>query len=240
MRAREAYIKSNIKWVENFMIKIGVSYKFDYELYREVFEKYISKKVRWVDLGCGENIWVNEYKNVKFKLGIDVRLPKDPIHWKNFCVGDVYKLPLKGDIFDIVTLKFVTEHLQNPTRIFAEIYRILKKEGILIIHTTNRCSPTIIIKNILPQRVRIYLLHRLAGIEEDEIFTTFYKFNTPSLFEKGIRGFNKIKVFYTHNVFILLKPLLYLSCIFYLLTKGTKYCRFYALITAIYKKIKKT
>ena len=46
-------------------------------------------------------------------------------------------LPFPNETFDFVLFTAVIEHLYNPTKILNEINRILKKEGIIIISTTN-------------------------------------------------------------------------------------------------------
>jgi 2-polyprenyl-3-methyl-5-hydroxy-6-metoxy-1,4-benzoquinol methylase len=43
------------------------------------------------------------------------------------------KLPFKDDTFDLITGFEVLEHLQNPWLIVDELYRILKKDGLLIL-----------------------------------------------------------------------------------------------------------
>lgn len=55
-------------------------------------------------------------------------------------VGDGLKLPFKNESFDAVLCIELIEHLIDPNQCIKEIYRILKREGILIISTPNFLS----------------------------------------------------------------------------------------------------
>jgi len=237
MRYNREYIKNNVRWIKDFMNRKGISYKFDWEIYADILGEYLEPNVNWLDLGCGENLWVNEYEKVKFKLGIDILVPTTLKGRSNFCLGDLYKLPFKDNSFDLVTCRFVIEHLERPQQLLGEVHRVLNVEGILIIHTTNIRSVTIIIKDLLPKPIRIYLIRYLTGAPEKKFLPLFYRFNTPLLFQKGIPGFKTLHIVYTQNVFITMKPLMYLSCLYYLLTKNSKLHRFYPIITGVFQKL---
>jgi SAM-dependent methyltransferase len=50
-------------------------------------------------------------------------------------VGDAHCLPFRNGIFDCVFAFNVFEHLENPRRAAAEILRVLKRGGSLVVHT---------------------------------------------------------------------------------------------------------
>ena len=50
-------------------------------------------------------------------------------------VGDAHRLPFRDGIFDHVVALNVFEHLRDPTRAAAEIFRVLKPGGRVAIHT---------------------------------------------------------------------------------------------------------
>lgn len=50
-----------------------------------------------------------------------------------FVVGNAHKLPFKNRSFDLITIMETLEHLENPRQVLAEIHRVLKKNGYLII-----------------------------------------------------------------------------------------------------------
>jgi SAM-dependent methyltransferase len=54
-------------------------------------------------------------------------------------------LPFPGNVFDIVILQDVVEHVQSPHYVFAESHRVLKRNGILYVSTPNKYTPLNII-----------------------------------------------------------------------------------------------
>ena len=55
----------------------------------------------------------------------------------NFIKGNSLKLPFKENIFDCILLGEIIEHIAYPEILFAEIYPILKRDGLVIITTPN-------------------------------------------------------------------------------------------------------
>lgn len=51
--------------------------------------------------------------------------------YKDFILADVRHTPLPGDSFDCIYNIGLLEHFTNPTEIFSEAYRLLRKEGLL-------------------------------------------------------------------------------------------------------------
>lgn len=92
-----------------------------------------------LDIGCGEGITLEKIirrfpeKNIK---GIDNSQENVVICRKyNLPVerGDVYKLNFKDNFVDTCILSEVIEHLNDYARALKEIYRVLKKDGLLIL-----------------------------------------------------------------------------------------------------------
>lgn len=91
-----------------------------------------------LDIGCSTGIITNELSAVcKNIVGVDIdteaiSYAKNHFHKKNlsFHVGDAMRLPFKSNRFDIVTISHVYEHVPDQKKLFDEIYRVLKPEGI--------------------------------------------------------------------------------------------------------------
>jgi len=66
---------------------------------------------------------------------LDINLNKDP-------------LPYPDDSFDIVTCSEVVEHLENYRRLISEIYRVTKKDGLVVITTPNVINLKSRVKNL--------------------------------------------------------------------------------------------
>jgi len=83
-----------------------------------------------VDNSCEAIEISNETK--KYWLNTNPEMKLDFIKLNN------YLLPFKDDFFDVVVISDTIEHLKEEeiSKIFIEIYRVLKKSGFLIIHTS--------------------------------------------------------------------------------------------------------
>lgn len=93
-----------------------------------LLKRYIKGKV--LDAGAGrlayKNLLLNyadSYESVDFKkinLNIDY-------------IADLEKLPMPDGTYDSIFCSQVLEHVPNPDKALAELYRVLKKRGILIL-----------------------------------------------------------------------------------------------------------
>lgn len=116
------------------------------------------KKV--LDIGCGDGsalIYLKDKYDIK-GIGIDI---SEEVIKKNrfsniaglkFLVGDHKLLKLPNNEFDIVLSWGVVEHLQEYIQALAEVKRVLKKDGILILIQPNSWSFGVLQEKIL--RVR--------------------------------------------------------------------------------------
>lgn len=66
-----------------------------------------------------------------------------------FVCGDTEKLPFKDECADIVISVGLVECLQNPTKMFTEIQRILKTNGVGIVRVINKLSVSGILETLL-------------------------------------------------------------------------------------------
>lgn len=96
-----------------------------------------------IDLGCGTGYYLYLLNSLPLKLkltGFDYdkksldeakqTLSGDDI---NFVAGDLHKMPFEKNSFDKAIISEVLEHLEDDRKALKEIYRILKKEGTLVI-----------------------------------------------------------------------------------------------------------
>ena len=134
---------------------------YDKGLKRNLFQKYwhnsrfhevlqIIKPVEGpvLDVGCHGGTFT---KVVLSKIGskeiygIDIshsaiQYAQKKIPFGKFKVADAAKLPYVNNFFDAVICLEVLEHVDNPSRVLAEIYRVLKKGGytIILVPSDNR------------------------------------------------------------------------------------------------------
>ena len=97
-------------------------------------KKYIFGKI--LDVGCDSHFLHDEIKNDNM-IGLDVIIK----HVRNKVMkANGQYMPIKSESFDSVVAGELIEHLEKPEIFLKECYRILKKNGRLIITTPNRES----------------------------------------------------------------------------------------------------
>ena len=139
---RKEYEEKYFSGEESFYYRIGGGYK-EYINYWKKFEELILRfkdKGSLLDIGCAYGFLLKHMKS-RFKCyGSDISkyaIDKAKAHIKkvNFKVNDVCEsFPFKQK-FDVITIIDVIEHLKCHHRILKEIYKHLKKDGIVIIKT---------------------------------------------------------------------------------------------------------
>lgn len=108
-------------------------------LMKEVAEPKKDEKV--LDLGCGTGVysyWLNEQglsvTGIDISSGmLNVAKSKVNADQIKFLKGDIEHLPFENETFDLVISNIVLEFTANPKEIVKEAFRVLKKDGRLVI-----------------------------------------------------------------------------------------------------------
>lgn len=102
--------------------------------------KLIPRKPRQriLDIGCGDGVLLSLIKNAAL-YGVDLdQTSLDYAAAKvnaKFVQAPATKLPFQSNFFDVVLATEIIEHLSQPKLMLAEIYRVLKPNGQVIIST---------------------------------------------------------------------------------------------------------
>src|SRR3989344_408653 len=97
-----------------------------------------------LDVGCAYGYYTKFYLNkCKRVYGIDpnedfIRIAKEKYPKIKFKVSNAESIPYKDNYFGVVLLNDVLEHVENEEKALSEIYRILKKEGVIILTVPNK------------------------------------------------------------------------------------------------------
>ncbi|MCL4492465.1 MAG: class I SAM-dependent methyltransferase, partial [Nitrospirae bacterium] len=97
-------------------------------------------------------------------------------------------IPLKSNSVNIIVCNMVFEHLREPGTIFAEFDRVLKEGGSLIFMTPCIYNIVPFINRLIPNRFHKKLGKLLTGIDESDIFPTFYRANSAGRLRRSLRG----------------------------------------------------
>ena len=174
---------------ETILHTIDSSYKQRWEIYDSILKRLTGPDAIWLDGGCGINIAIEEFP-CKMNIGLDVYRHPQALHKapNHLVLGNMESIPFKSETFTLITLNTVVEHFQKPHIILKEIHRILRPGGHLLIHTTNKNSPLIMMGNLLPENIRLKLLKKGFGASEPDVFKAYHKLNTIKAL-KNIEGF---------------------------------------------------
>ena len=173
------------------------------KMYNNFYNRFIIDKTGiLLDLGCGLGYFLKEMS--KFSswetFGYDISqqavdYAKRQLGLKNIFHGRIQDSNFDKNSFDIITLWDVIEHLPNPDPLLAYSQSLLKKNGILFIHTPN-------IKN---QLVKVKIKRLLKGMKanihylEAKDHANIYSMETLDIILRR-NGFSKIE-------FIHLRPI---------------------------------
>ena len=190
--------------------------KFHDAFYRELIRKYIIPGTRLLDAGCGRYLkFSKELAPTAEVVGIDL---EPTLEATNECFpfgicGDLAKLPLRSEYFDVVISRFVVEHLPDPTQVFEELYRVLKPGGKVILLTPCKWDYVSLIAAATPYFWHRSLVSRIFRVSKDDVFPTFYRANTPSSITKALTsiGFRQRELLMINHypAYLMFSPVLF-------------------------------
>ena len=164
------------------------------------------ESVRILDIGCGSGYQLLTLKELYPHLelyGVDLLRTEDLPETINFYAVDLEKdnLPFEQESFDFIICRGVIEHVNNPSKIFTEAYRLLKKGGTFHILTENWTS-------IFIPSTSINLTRYGTNFYDD--YTHIRPYTKKSLYRLFLStGFSNISINIERNLFIILSfPLL--------------------------------
>lgn len=189
--------------------------------YEDVLDGFVTGSIRWLDVGCGRRLlspWRLDAEQALLSrsdkvFGVDPDLASlrdnDTIPLR--CLAQAGALPFRTESFDLVTANMVFEHLREPQRDIAEIWRLLADGGLLLLHTPNRWAfPTIFLRPV-PQALKHLAAAVLEGRSKQDVFPAYYRVNSASEIRALAAqcGFDvvSIKLIATGALFALVPPL---------------------------------
>lgn len=119
-----------------------ISHKKMYSAFANKF--MLGKNGKILDVGAGLGFFVKYAGEIEGwdSFGVEIskggyRYAKEKLHLENFFCGKLEETGFEKESFDIITMWDVIEHLLEPRSILKRCYELLKKEGILFLHTPN-------------------------------------------------------------------------------------------------------
>lgn len=165
--------------------------KYSQPVYAQTLSQLFREGADWLDAGCGHQVFklasalkeTEIISRARLVVGCDLGWEALRNHrsLNNTVCADLRRLPFAPDSFDVVTLNYVAEHLDQPERTFCELARLLRPQGILVVVTPHSLGYFVRLtrlgRKLLPESlVRKFILLREFRSSED-VFPTFYRAN---------------------------------------------------------------
>ena len=161
-------------------------------VYAQLLSKLIPAGAAWLDAGCGHQVFkissihqeaqIVSRTNLAVGCDLDCQALQAHRSFKLIVCCDLRRVPFASEAFDVVTLNYVAEHLDDSQATFAELARVLRPGGRLVVVTPHALGYFVRLsrlgRRLLPESlVRKFILLRESRSPED-IFPTFYHANT--------------------------------------------------------------
>ena len=153
-----------------------------YDRFSDVIHAYVRRGDVMLDAGCGSGrvfqYHFGEEQRPARIVGVDVTgEPRGNANIDAAARADLASLPFRAATFDIAISSHVAEHLTQPEGVFAELARVVKPGGRLLILTPNRWHYVTVSSALLPHRFHV-AFNRWRGVDAHDIFPTVYRANT--------------------------------------------------------------
>ena len=143
-----------------------------------------------LDFGAGRGAVAKRFPPLdNFVVGADVdrQLRQNPTLDARV-VFDGARLPFKDGAFGLCLMRWVVEHLPDPAATFAEVRRVLRPGGRLVILTSNLWFFAYFVASLIPNRAHPTIVKALFGRAETDTFPTRYRANTRARLRRVLTG----------------------------------------------------
>jgi 2-polyprenyl-3-methyl-5-hydroxy-6-metoxy-1,4-benzoquinol methylase len=163
--------------------------------YEALVDRLLAAGDEWCDVGCGRDVFPNYPELARrcadrcaFLYGID---PDDNIQDNPFVderfQGIVEDCPTTHT-FDLITMRMVAEHIENPPAVLTKLRAMLKPRGRLVIYTPHKWAPMSVLANAVPFALHNPLKRLLWATEARDTFPTQHKMNTMAELQAHAAG----------------------------------------------------
>jgi len=83
----------------------------------------------------------------------------------------------------VISANMVVEHVERPRTMFAEVHRVLRENGLFLVHTPNVWGYSTALTRLLPKGLLAPLAKWLLHRDPDDVYPTFYRANSKRALE---------------------------------------------------------
>lgn len=155
--------------------------------YRARLAELVKPGMRILHAGCGwdKNDVSRQFKNVCTVVGVDFDTRVQALYHSEFHLASLESLPFPAESFDVIFSEYVFEHLTDPEGVLAELRRVLKPSGTVVILTPNYYSYKTLAARLTPQAFHVLMgRHRYGAGHEQDMYPTRFLCNTQARFHE--------------------------------------------------------
>lgn len=181
---------------QNIRQRLRQGYFAPDEWYEALIDGLVTSQTRWLDVGCGRNLFPQNpalarelSRRCRRLVGID---PDEAVKENEFVhehiQGTVSDRSLASGYFDLVTFRMVVEHVDDPNSCIQALRRLVAPGGRVIIYTVSKWSVTSVCATLTPMCFHHRLKRLLWNTEEKDTFPVRYLMNTRRRLEQLFRS----------------------------------------------------
>lgn len=197
---------SRLGWSPKLRLQFG--YYVPDEWYEATLFCLVDERTDWLDVGCGWRLFQSNPKladvlsaRCRSLTGVD---PDDSIKLNKWL--HQYKQCRLEDIdtdqrFDLISLRMVAEHIADPESAVAQLGRLTRQGGRVLIYTPSKWAPVSMVAAVTPMSFHYAAKRILQGAAPEDTFPTVYKLNTRKTLRKifGVHGFVEESFLYLND-----------------------------------------
>lgn len=156
-------------------------YRSSNQVYEDLLLRCLAAQSRALDAGCGRAGVLRHYTDrVRQAVGLDSDLAslQENEGLAQKVLGDLTHMPFAEGVFDLVLCTWVVEHLRSPDLAFAEMARVLRRGGRLLLLTPNAWNYVTLVGRLIPARLQRFLVRKIYGRQAGDTFPVAYRANT--------------------------------------------------------------
>jgi ubiquinone/menaquinone biosynthesis C-methylase UbiE len=121
-------------------------------------------------------------------VGVDLDPRVASMFHSEFHLGSVSELPFDADVFDLILCEYVAEHVDDPAAMFAEMHRVLRPGGRILMLTPSLYSYKTAAAGLTPHQFHLWMGRiRYGRGHEADMYPTLYRCNTRNRFRQLAR-----------------------------------------------------
>lgn len=159
---------------------------------RNAIEERLPSGGRFLDAGSGPYLGMARHfvRTAEVSVGMDL----EPFHRRMLETGalavrgNLAALPFASASFDVISLRSVLEHIENPTDVFRGMARVLRRGGWIVALAPSRWYFASIIGRLVPETAGRRILEFAVGPTVHDNYPVYYRANTPRAVARAARA----------------------------------------------------